>query len=1842
MGTLNKESSRGWKKYEFPPDMITEELKEKRMSLTTHQAIQMFKNRIVAKIGESKYLEDKMAENKWKGYFVKVEGKQIRAKLNQEFIDDFIKWLQGRSTYNAPEYEKIKRDEKGQITGRETIPGCPWGNKPLHFLPGVTEFLDQGIDRREKVITYLTKLKMRQPQNIDECWIYYKYLLREAGIDSTGIKEVEDYARFDDPDKGGGGSPLPTAPLYDAEKYTKSFKLMFDVAFNNPGNFVNWVNDGADPIVFVPEFMASIQVGAGVPVADLYKGENVMFYHYWKEVNDPADYPQALTDYMNTYYTEDQINARGFRAGYGGNLDFTTLPRMDFYQLSETDRDLVLGMALASTKAMGTAYPLTPMLGGNRTGPVLQDALNPIGGPFRDASPPRERKARARSSTLKKTAESKARDRRRMFKEVKKQKKSGGIGGLLRSASKAMVGLDSGGSSSSETEFEHGGSPSTSDTEPGDPSGTESGEEMLSEPEEEEEEEKKGTPGQKAVKQVKENTGTAGGAIDQVGKIADRDAGTIQKRGWSFSGAMSSISNAWRSAAQVGEEFMQAMGGPGMAEDPAPPRRTNPFAGRPLVPLDPVVPPKKPPIQPVKPPENKEILKLQADDLRAFAQQLPGMMPRKRQAQEDKILEQIAQQEKDVKRREEYEQIQRERAALNEKKEKEGEAEAVLEPPQKVPFKFKVVDEVPEPFRFEKDLPPPEPPKETPEELVKRVSETMSTAELQEFWRFAKTQGRNEEAVAAQRILEQRKERELQNNALKDSLVASAAAEYMQVVQAQKDSMAQETVRPDRPPAPLPPDNETLQVMEALAGNMSGSTASQEFQDAINTMTKEEVTAFVETEAEGGPEVVRELADKVDITVEGTNVYSFLQSKLGEPVVEQLMSVSGNIVGAGISQEELYRQLYSVITNPDTEELPEKPQTYIDKARAQLKRSGISGLHINSPERKLLVQGLGAIATMRNHLSLGYEKAIHNGIIDETLAGLIDLESTTPHEYANFYSVSSPNFLIDLEKKQDPYSSASNIITRYYSWRQSPYNSANPIMHTESAIRDCVRIAQQEGMGPRHAHALNNLLYKYGVLDSADTVVSKGFPVDSLDPVYHNLPLTMILSGHDTVVDYNYIFAKKGIEVKVPEKKEEDKRKKYVPPAKSDSVAYAEPPPEEAAPPTPPVVIPKSPPPIPKDTPPVTAPKTTPMELAFFSLDKLVNGKGRLINREPRIGRSIPPDKYFGGLYTSQVQASDLVRVEKELGYVVYDGTLKPGLMFSNGINDKSALALLPPDSHPADKISVYQYVRSSKARDALLFHSSYHASAITKHMKTDPDAVNISNLYTQSQSKRRTGPKSYSDHIKDVYSIFTGDVNTRSLILNDLAGDGVYDIKYSKNQQPGEYAFTDPAYKVSKEEAASAFISYALIHLSPLLRDRLQVTFPETTTSSKTLTATRVKGMLSALPGVVREGELSTTIKHLESPEGDGIAVASDYDALIHGGYSKLYAYNTHASKAYTRALITDIEYRDIFTMLEHLSDDNSSEEIVDVLLKYPGLQELKSPTTMMHTHLHYSVPGGIGTNLADDPDHAVQKWSSYRNIEDLTNMISYLHARAITTHATDPGSALDMLEAADRLGNAREDILMEALKNVDSLKTKSISKLIAENQNFKTQIIAASLKHPREAPGMSVREFSQTVNAIASGMTKLAENLKPQEYSAKNEDFFTTLGMLSGELSNDVYTNTLMSLSHKEMPLRPSVVTDKGTLYSYAPWTTQNNKPLSISPAMALNQMIDVVSTMRLQMETGNADGSVDRAMAKFTGIEGFKSDYKAPPEGVDARLFKNLTTIELSGTRSALKAQRAGVKF
>lgn len=348
MGGPDNDAYHGWKKFEFPQDMITSELQNKKMTLSTQQLTQIYKNRLVGKMVESGRVSDSMSEKKWKSYFIKVEAKQLRSKLTDEFIDDFIRWLQGRSIYNAKEYDRLERDETGQIINRKVVPGCPWGNKPLTFLPGVAEFIDQGVDRRDTVIKYITKLKMKKPQTLEEAWIYYKYILREAGLDETGIKEVEEYAVFDDPGKGPGGEnglAMPSPPLYDPAAYQRNFRVNFDIALQDPQFYVHWLNSGHQPMWFMTASWLNEAATAGIQLPARMR--NV--YRLGPDTNPGM---AAAVSYRNQYMSVDEIVQLNMAPG-----DKNSYPTFDYDALSREDKDIVVSVAMVGIRAAGIPVP---------------------------------------------------------------------------------------------------------------------------------------------------------------------------------------------------------------------------------------------------------------------------------------------------------------------------------------------------------------------------------------------------------------------------------------------------------------------------------------------------------------------------------------------------------------------------------------------------------------------------------------------------------------------------------------------------------------------------------------------------------------------------------------------------------------------------------------------------------------------------------------------------------------------------------------------------------------------------------------------------------------------------------------------------------------------------------------------------------------------------------------------------------------------------------------------------------------------------------------------------------------------------------------------------------------------------------------------------------------------------------------------------------------------------------------------------------------------------------------------------------------------------------------------
>lgn len=245
-----------WEKYEFPPSMLKVEQGTKTIGLSSEQIDQIWLTRLQTKIDLARDENSKKAWNKRK---IRLEEKMARGQINDDFSKDFVKWLVGRSPWNSKEriIKAVNVDGstlESPTTGAtilKRVDGCPWGNTPLTHLPDVVNFVDQGPDRRADVIKQLTKLKMHGPRNIDEAYIYYKYILRNFGIDDNSCKELDDlmgdydYPRDLNPDgslktygpqgdtfeNNGMGPGAP--PLFDEATYKRNFREFYQGIFTN-------------------------------------------------------------------------------------------------------------------------------------------------------------------------------------------------------------------------------------------------------------------------------------------------------------------------------------------------------------------------------------------------------------------------------------------------------------------------------------------------------------------------------------------------------------------------------------------------------------------------------------------------------------------------------------------------------------------------------------------------------------------------------------------------------------------------------------------------------------------------------------------------------------------------------------------------------------------------------------------------------------------------------------------------------------------------------------------------------------------------------------------------------------------------------------------------------------------------------------------------------------------------------------------------------------------------------------------------------------------------------------------------------------------------------------------------------------------------------------------------------------------------------------------------------------------------------------------------------------------------------------------------------------------------
>lgn len=289
---------KGWEKYEFPPDQLTIEEQNPRMTLTDAQLENVMDTAINFQIMEAGRLRDNETIAAWKRARVSMKRKSVYKNVVSGFILDFTKWLRGSSVYNQPRIRVTTLDAQGQAFATE-MSATPWGNKPLTNLPGVCEFLDQGVDRRANVVKILSKLKARTPKDLNEAWIYYKYIVRQAGIDDYAVHEVEsyqpyDYPRNQPPGPNGllrpGGPQGPSPPRFDRGAYNAQFnQLLIDAANGFAPGAINQANLMMnDDIAFLLAYAQNVLQGMG-------QAE----YQQAQHMADPAAAPYLVPPQIN-------------------------------------------------------------------------------------------------------------------------------------------------------------------------------------------------------------------------------------------------------------------------------------------------------------------------------------------------------------------------------------------------------------------------------------------------------------------------------------------------------------------------------------------------------------------------------------------------------------------------------------------------------------------------------------------------------------------------------------------------------------------------------------------------------------------------------------------------------------------------------------------------------------------------------------------------------------------------------------------------------------------------------------------------------------------------------------------------------------------------------------------------------------------------------------------------------------------------------------------------------------------------------------------------------------------------------------------------------------------------------------------------------------------------------------------------------------------------------------------------------------------------------------------------------------------------------------------------------
>jgi hypothetical protein len=237
-------AAKGWAKFQAPSNFIKTEQQTKTMEPTERLTSKFVLDQLDILI---KTTSSKGEKSRYEALKADIQAMQATGEFAEKLIVDFILWILGRSSKNVV-YEPDPLDPNGtrarQANDYDAII-TPWGNKPYTFLPDVKNFIDSIVDERMNAMKYLTKLKLRWPRNLEELWIWWKYIVHKQGLNGL----VVEYARYLEPYDFLPPDELPYVPPSAGQAAGENKYTYFDQSYTDQnGQFQTPVSQDVEPM----------------------------------------------------------------------------------------------------------------------------------------------------------------------------------------------------------------------------------------------------------------------------------------------------------------------------------------------------------------------------------------------------------------------------------------------------------------------------------------------------------------------------------------------------------------------------------------------------------------------------------------------------------------------------------------------------------------------------------------------------------------------------------------------------------------------------------------------------------------------------------------------------------------------------------------------------------------------------------------------------------------------------------------------------------------------------------------------------------------------------------------------------------------------------------------------------------------------------------------------------------------------------------------------------------------------------------------------------------------------------------------------------------------------------------------------------------------------------------------------------------------------------------------------------------------------------------------------------------------------------------------------------------